>query len=159
MSARSLAKLMETVRNESSDGALLLENPSDNPVCSLCYDENLSCIKVVWRKYATSAQLRFLHEYMLDMMERYGAQRILGDDRELPIIHAEDQRWIVEDWLPRARTAGLKAVAAITSLSFFGRLSIGSIHLSVANTVSIKQFQTIREAVAWLNCVTRPQQG
>lgn len=155
MLARSLSKLMEAVRNESIDGALLLENPGDNPVCSLTYDEKAACIRVVWRKYATSAQLRFLHETILQMMARYGAQKILGDDRELPIVHAEDQQWIVDDWLPRARAAGLQRVAAITSRSFFGRLSIGSIQLKLANKIAVKQFRDIREAIEWLDGADR----
>jgi hypothetical protein len=153
MTARSLAKLMETVGNESVDGMMLLENPGDNPVCSIRYDAQLSCIRVIWRKYATSAQLRFLHEIILQLMERHEAQKILADDRELPIIHAEDQQWIIEDWLPRARAAGLKAIAATTSLSFFGRLSIGSIHLKVANNVAIKRFHDLCEAGEWLSYV------
>src|SRR6185437_2051058 len=111
--------------------------------------------RVVWRKYATSAQLRFLHETILQMMERHGAQKILGDDRELPIVHAEDQQWIVDDWLPRARAAGLQRVAAITSRSFFGRLSIGSVQLKLANKIAVKQFRDIREAIEWLDGADR----
>lgn len=153
MAARSLAELMDTVRNESIDGMMLLENPADNPVCAVTYDERRSYIKVVWRKYATSAQLRFLHEIILQLMERYDAQKILGDDRELPIVHAEDQQWIVEDWLPRAKAAGLKAVAATTSHSFFGRLSIASIHMKVGNSVAIRRFHDLCEAGEWLSYV------
>lgn len=153
MPARCLAKLIQAVRSESSDGALLLENPGDNPVCALTYDEKVSCVSVVWRKYATSVQLRFIHEAILQMMEKYGARKILGDDRELPVVHPEDQRWIIEDWLPRARAAGLKRVAAIASHSFFGRLSIGSIQLKLANDIPIRQFHSTREAAGWLSCV------
>lgn len=151
MTKRSLAKLMAAVQAESVEGALLLENPDDNPVCSLSYDRDLSCIKVVWRKYATSAQLRFLHETILQMMERYEVQKILGDDRELPILHAEDQRWIIEDWLPRALSVGLNQIASTTSRSFFGRLSIGSVQMRLANNVTVKQFQSIDDAADWLD--------
>ncbi len=103
MAEHAINALIETVRNESIDGALLLKNPGDNPVCSVTYDEKLSCIRIVWHKYATSSQFRLLHELMLQMMEKYDARKILGDDRHLPIVHAEDQLWIIEDWLPRAR--------------------------------------------------------
>lgn len=154
MTADSLASLTETVRSESLDGALVVKNPSDNPVCSFTHDEDLSCIKVVWRKYATSAQLRFLHEALLQVMEGTGAQSLLGDDRELPIVHAEDQRWIIEEWLPRAQALGLKRVAAIPSHSFFGRLSIGSIQLILAKNVVVKQFQNVPLAADWLGRAT-----
>jgi len=39
------------------------------------------------------------------MLAQYKANKILGDDSDLPIVHAEDQKWISEDWLPRARAA------------------------------------------------------
>jgi hypothetical protein len=55
MSKSSLAQLMRLVEKESIDGVKLLENPKDNPICSLSYDETIRCVTIVWRKYATSA--------------------------------------------------------------------------------------------------------
>ena len=123
MSGSSLAQLMRLVEEESIDGIKLLESPDDNPICSLSYDETVRCVTIVWRKYATSAQLRFVHETIIDMLTRHEANKILGDDSDLPVIHAEDQKWIIEDWMPRARAAGLKAAASTVSLAFFGKLS------------------------------------
>jgi hypothetical protein len=48
------------------------------------------------------------------------------------IIHAEDQKRIIEDWLPRAKAAGLKAAAAKVPFSFFGKLSIGIVQSRLA---------------------------
>ncbi len=108
MSRSSLAQLMRLVEKESIDGIKLLENPNDNPICSLSYDETICCVTIVWRRYATSAQLRFVHEAIIQMLAQYGANKILGDDSDLPIVHAEDQKWITEDWMPRAKAAGLR---------------------------------------------------
>ncbi|WP_027580221.1 hypothetical protein [Bradyrhizobium sp. Ai1a-2] len=157
MGARSLAELKRIIEGESIDGIHLLNSPHDNPICSLSYDENIPCIAVVWRKYATSAQLRFVHEIILNMLTQHAADRILGDDSDLPIVHAEDQRWIVEDWLPRARAAGLKAVATAVSLTFFGKVSIGSIHSKLAKEIAIKDFHNIHSARMWLGGLS-PQQ-
>ena len=108
----SFAQLKRLVETELIDGIRLLENPGYNPICSLSYDETTRCVTIVWRKYATSAQLRFVHETIIQMLAQHKASKILGDDLDLPIIHAEDQKWIIEDWLPRARAAGLKAAAS-----------------------------------------------
>ncbi|MGH6680073.1 MAG: hypothetical protein ACREDL_14365, partial [Bradyrhizobium sp.] len=62
MNTSSLEQLKRVVGRESIDGAKLLEKPNDNPICSLCYDEAIRCVAVVWRRYATSAQYRFIHE-------------------------------------------------------------------------------------------------
>lgn len=150
MSISSLADLCRVVEAESVDGVLLLRNPQDNPICKLSYDKCLGCIEVVWRKYATSAQLRFIHEIIICMLSHHAADKILGDDSDLPIVHAEDQGWIVNDWLPRARAAGLKAVATAVSMTFFGRLTIGRIHARVAEEVPVRDFHSIHSARTWL---------
>ena len=143
-----LAKIVAT---ESVDGRAILENPRNNPVCTLSLDEEVRCISVVWRKYATSAQLRFIHEVLIEMIQQYGIRKILGDDTDLPVVHAEDQRWIIRDWVPRAEAAGLRAVAATTSLSFFGMLSISNIHSQLPDSIAIKQFSNIIAARKWLS--------
>lgn len=150
MSTELLAKLMRAVENELVDGAELLRNPEDNPICRLSYDESARCVTVVWRKYATSVQLRFVHEILLQMLRRHGARKILGDDTDLPVVHAEDQKWIVEDWLPRAKEAGLKAVASSLSHTFFGKLSIASVQFKLAKEIAIRAFPSIQLAHAWL---------
>jgi len=150
MNESSITQLMRLVAKESIDGGKLLENPSDNPICSLSYDETIRCITIVWRRYPTSVQLRFVHEAMIHMLAQYKANKILGDDSDLPIVHAEDQRWISEDWLPRAKAAGLRAAAAKVSSSFFGKLSIGIIQSRLAQEIAIKAFPNIHQARTWL---------
>jgi hypothetical protein len=150
MSSSSLEQLMNLVERESVDGARLLKDPNDNPICSLSYDEAIHCAMIVWRRYATSAQYRFVHETILQMLAQYRAGKILADDSDLPVVHAEDQKWIIEDWMPRAKAAGLKAVATNRSLSFFGRLTIGSIQARMARDIEIKTFPNIHLARDWL---------
>jgi hypothetical protein len=150
MSKNSLAQLRRLVEKESIDGVKLLENPGDNPICALSYDETIRCVTVVWRKYATSAQLRFVHEAIIQMLAQHEANKILGDDSDLPIVHAEDQKWIAEDWMPRAKAAGLKAAASKVSLAFFGKLSIGSIQSRLASEIAVKAFPNIHQARTWL---------
>jgi hypothetical protein len=141
---------MSLVERESIDGVKLLENPNDNPICSLSYDKDIRCVTIVWRRYATSAQYRFIHEVIVQMLAQYQARKILGDDSELPVVHAEDQKWTVEDWTPRAKAVGLRAVATTASLSFFGRLTIGSVQARMASEVAIGAFPNIHLARNWL---------
>ena len=150
MNGVSLVELSRAVERESYEGALLLQDPYDNPICKLCYNKEVRCIEVVWRKYATSAQLRYIHEIVLFMLAQYKAEKILGDDTDLPIVHAEDQRWIVEEWLPRARAAGLKAAASKVSMTFFGRVAIGAIQSKLARELQIRSFGSIHSARSWL---------
>jgi hypothetical protein len=153
MNQVSLTNLGRIVERESHDGVLLLQNPYENPICRLGYDQEVRCIEVVWRKYATSAQLRYIHEVILAMLVQHKAEKILGDDTDLPIVHAEDQRWIVEEWLPRARAAGFKAVATKVSMTFFGRVAIGSIQSKLGRDVQIRNFRNIHSARSWLRTI------
>ena len=136
--------------SESHDGARLVQNPYDNPICKLSYNKNANCIEVVWRKYATSPQLRYVHELILCMLVQYGVSKMLGDYTDLPIIHAEDQRWIVEQWLPRAMAAGLEAVASVISMTFFGQVAIGAIQSMLARKVQVRNFRDVHSARRWL---------
>jgi hypothetical protein len=136
--------------SESHDGARLVQNPCDNPICKLSYNKNVNCVEVVWRKYATSPQLRYVHELILCMLVQYSVSKILGDYTDLPIIHAEDQRWIVEQWLPRAMAAGLKAAASVISMTFFGRVAIGAIQSALARKVQVRNFRDVHSARRWL---------
>jgi hypothetical protein len=150
MTQVSLVDLRLIAERESYEGALLVRNPYDSPICKLSYDEEVRCIEVVWRKYATSAQLRYIHEIILLMLAQHKAETILGDDVDLPIVHAEDQRWITEVWLPRAKAAGLKAAASTISMTFFGRVAIGCIQAKLAHEIQIRNFRSIHSARCWL---------
>ena len=136
--------------SESHDGARLVQSPYDNPICKLSYNKNVNCIEVVWRKYATSPQLRYVYELILCMLVQYSVSKILGDYTDLPIIHAEDQRWIVEQWLPRALAAGLKAAASVISMTFFGQVAIGAIQSALAREVQVRNFRDVQSARRWL---------
>ncbi len=150
MNRAALVDLSRIVESESHEGVQLVQNPYDNPICRLAYDEEVRCVEVVWRKYATSAQLRYIHEIILSMLMRHKADKILGDDTDLPIVHAEDQQWIVEQWLPRARAVGFKAAATKVSITFFGRVAIGTIQSRLGREIQIRNFGNIHSARSWL---------
>jgi len=134
---------------EAEEGRLLAADIHDNPVCTVNYDARIPAIVVVWRRYVTSLQLRFVHEKVLEMIAAHGAHKILGDDTELSVIHPRDQEWILQDWLPRAFKAGLKAAASKRPSGYFGRLSTTSIQAQ-AEELRHQAFDDIASARDWL---------
>src|SRR5690242_14428246 len=96
---------------EEAEARELLSDLQNNPVCTVRFDADVPCITVVWKRPATSAQLRFVSERLLELIARHKVSKILGDDTALPLIEAEDQKWLVENWFPRAAQAGLKVAA------------------------------------------------
>jgi hypothetical protein len=126
-----------------------LSDLENNPVCSVLLDSEVPCLTVVWKRQATSVQLRALHERLLELLRKHKIHKILGDDTALPLIEPEDQAWIVQDWLPRAVAAGLKLAANKSPEAYFGRLAIEAIKAS-QSLLAIRSFDHFDEARHWL---------
>ncbi len=148
-----LSQLRNRLRTESSDGLELLKNPTSNPVCSVLLDNCVPCITIIWKQYATSTQLRFIHENVLQMLMQHGVAKILGDDTALPTIHAEDRLWITENWMPRARAAGLVAAASKRPDAYFGQLAVEKVQSMARAGVALQSFEKLEDAREWLRQV------
>ncbi|MBL8268025.1 hypothetical protein [Steroidobacter sp.] len=149
-----LRQLTETVRTESSDGARLVSDLKNNPICRVTLDQAVPCISLTWGRYATSAQLRFVHECVLELLKREGLGKILGDDSALAVIPVDDQAWLCEDWMPRAAVAGLKAAASKSPQAFFGKQSVANVQSGAPPEIALRSFDTLDEARAWLQSVS-----
>lgn len=149
----SLRQLTEAVRTESNDGARLVADLANNPICRVTVDTGIPCIVLVWGQYATSAQLRFVHERALDLLRRNALHKILGDDSLLAVIPVDDQDWLREDWMPRALAAGLKAAASKCPDGFFGKQSVANVMSRAPSGITLRSFDELNEARAWLQTV------
>jgi len=138
---------------ESGDGRALSENLEDNPICSVSYDPSIPCLMVRWKSYATSSQIRYIHECLIRLIKEHRVSKILGDDSNLESIAAIDQQWIVRDWMPRAMAAGLKTAATIKPRAYFGQMSVNHILSFRPAGLTIQSFEGLREAKDWLRNV------
>jgi hypothetical protein len=135
---------------QSSDGVRLLKEPEDNPICAISVDQSIPAVVVVWKQYTTSAQIRFIHEYLLLVIKKHLLRKILGDDTELVTIHEEDQNWIANDWMPRAISAGIIAGASKRPLAYFGDLAVKDLRESAPPSITIRAFDHLENAREWL---------
>lgn len=103
-----------------------------------------------WKRYATSDQNRHALEEILKLLKAHEITKILGHDSCLETISSGGQTWIIENWLPRARAAGLKAIASKKSGSFFTRRAVNIIHTAAAEAVETKVFVEFDDARTWL---------
>lgn len=138
---------------ESTDSFKLSNDLEDNPICSVRFDERLSCICVTWKQHATRNQLQFVHESILQLLKNHGVSKVLGDDTALPTIHAEDQSWIVENWIPRAVKAGLKAAASKSPNSHFGRVSVNAVQSKFPSGLVARSFENLDDAKHWIQAI------
>lgn len=148
--------LQHLLEGESGDGRALARSIEDNPICTVSYEPDVSCLLVKWKRYATSTQLRYIHECLIRLITKYRVSKILGDDTDLVSIAAIDQHWIVQDWMPRAITAGLKSAASIKPRGYFGQTSVNRILSIVPAGLAIQSFGNFEEARNWLRNVYQP---
>jgi hypothetical protein len=127
----------------------LLSDLESNPVCSVLLDAEVPCLTVVWKREASSVQLRAILEKVIELIRRHNINKILGDDTALPQIEPDDQTWIVRDWMPRAVEAGLKLAANKSPEAYFGRLAVETIKAS-QSLLAIRSFDHFEEARRWL---------
>jgi hypothetical protein len=149
--ADPLRELREKLRHESRESFQLLENFSDNPVCSIRHEEANHCIIVVWRQYATQLQFRYIHEKLLSLICKHHVDKILGDDTALPAIPSEDRFWIIDEWFPRAVKCGLRFAASKQPDAHFGRLAVTHIQSAAPAGLQCRTFEKLEEAREWLD--------
>lgn len=150
-----LDKLRALIETESGDGLKLLRSLTNNPICSIFLDGNVPCMTVAWKRYATSTQFRYVHESLIPLLSKYQVSKILYEDTALPTIHLEDQRWIIDDWMPRAAAAGLRAVASKKPVAYFARIAVENIRAEVSSRVAMRCFDELQAARQWLeSCAT-----
>lgn len=152
----SLDGLRHLLEGESGDGRALADNLERNPICTVSYDPEIPCLVVRWRGYATSAQTRYIHECLIQLIKKHRVSKILGDDTALVSIAAIDQHWIIHDWMPRAMAAGLKSAASIKPCGYFGQASVNRILSLVPAGLAIRSFESLREGKAWLHSAYQP---
>lgn len=145
-----LMRLRSQLKVESSDSRKLLDSPTDNPICSIEQDDTLPGLVVVWREYASSRQLRFVYEYLLQLIETRNISKILYDDTALRTIAADDQSWILENWMPRAIRAGFRASAHTASASHFVGVAVNALATAAPDGFALRAFDTTSEARNWL---------
>jgi hypothetical protein len=137
---------------EQADARELLADLQDNPVCTVRFDPEVPCMTVVWKRPASSAQLRFVGERLLELIRAHKVAKVLGDDTALPLIEADDQDWIADDWIPRAAAAGLKVAANKSPDAYFGRLAVERIK-ERQRLLTIRSFEQFEQARRWLKSV------
>jgi hypothetical protein len=150
MQVSGLDALKRVIEKEPNDGRALIDNLADNPICTVSRDDSVPCLFVQWKGYATSAQLRFIHERLIGLIERHRVCKVLGDDTALVAVSSEDQDWIIGDWFPRAIAAGLRFAASKRPRGYYGRASVNRIQAVISAKFKIKSFDSLTDARAWL---------
>ncbi len=103
-----------------------------------------------WKGFATSQEFRAaLFVGQRAIRERH----VLGyvsDALKAKVFTAEDQKWVVQAWLPQALAAGLKRMAMVTANAGIGRLTIEEVVKEVdTHGLAMRSFHSVAAATTW----------
>ncbi|UOR05093.1 hypothetical protein MUN82_19415 [Hymenobacter aerilatus] len=93
-----------------------------------------------------------LLQHTKHLLARQGQGVLLVDQRHMQAFSLEEQRWLVEEWLPQAIVeGGYRYGAVVQAHDAFARLAMDTIRLHAKNMqLTYRYFTDELEAVAWL---------
>ena len=118
--------------------------------CTVDYDESVPCVVMTWTAYRPGAPFRAANEEVLERIVHERATRILGHIEAVQITEPADQRWLAEDWLPRAAAAGLRHAALVTPAFEIEHAPVRLIGEALPAPVQLEYFDDADAARAWL---------
>lgn len=90
-------------------------------------DHAVPCVITQWHAFANKTEFIALQGAALAYFEQHSTPAKpwgwVGDVRQMGAIPEEAQRWLQDDFNPRALAAGLRVVSVVVAQSIFGRIA------------------------------------
>jgi hypothetical protein len=123
----------------------------DKPWVTVHWDEYCQAVWLEWKTYVEGEQAIEGLEAGLALLQRKRTNRWLADVRLLGPVRQVDQKWVNENWFPRALAGGLRYMATVSPKSAIARMSVRQI-MSKVNEVDIvnSYFDDLEQARSWI---------
>lgn len=126
----------------------------DAPYVLIRWDADGPWVLVKWKAWANSTEYRAAQEVVIDALRENHASRNLIDSKDSRVVSGEDQKWLVENWMPRAVAAGRRWTAIVLPTSPLGRTIAENIDTHPKSAfIKVEYFETVEDAAAWLSTV------
>ena len=126
----------------------------DAPYATVGWDGDGHWVLVEWKAWANSSEYRAAHEAILEAIRENRASRNLIDALQGRVVTDADQKWLIDDWIPRAVAAGRRWTAIVMPTSPLGRTISENIDKGPRPSLTkVQYFETVAEAAAWLSSV------
>ncbi len=118
-------------------------------------DDSVPCVITQWHGFANKTEFIALQGAALQYFEQHFAPSHpwswIGDVRHMGAIPEEAQRWLQDDFNPRALAAGLRVVHVVLAESIFGKIATQRYVQQTSNKVAelgISYYSSLEEAKA-----------
>jgi hypothetical protein len=123
----------------------------DEPFLTVHWEEDAKTVRMEWKAYAKSEELRKGLNKGLELLTKRMTGRWLGDLRNIGVIGLADQKWSNEDWFPRAVKGGMRFMALVMPTSAISSMGVRNILNQLGDiTIETRYFDNTDEALAWL---------
>ena len=119
-------------------------------------DADVPCVITQWHAFANKTEFIALQGAALDYFEQHATPAApwgwVGDVRRMGAIPAEAQRWLQDEFNPRAHAAGLRLVAVVLAETIFGQIATQryaqQTQESPDGDIAVQYYPTLEEAKA-----------
>ena len=127
----------------------------DTPYGTALADASVPCVITQWHGFANKTEFIALQGAALGYFEQHSTPDQpwgwVGDVRHMGAIPEEAQRWLQEEFNPRALAAGLRVVSVVVAESIFGKIATHRYAQQTATTAAalgVTYYHSLAEAKA-----------
>lgn len=119
--------------------------------CDIFYNRKLKAVQTYWKGVILEGEeFRTILNTIVEALQQHCSEIVIADARGLKIITFEDQKWIMDDWYPRALGAGFRIEALIITPESYSEQAIKKIVRSYDDSkVLTAYFTSYEEAELW----------
>ncbi len=126
----------------------------DTDYATLWYYPEAKIVRHVFHKFIYGKEFRDVLNKGVEILQTYGAQKWLSDDRKNSALATEDYEWSLNEWFPQAFNSGWKYWAIVMPDKAVGQLNMNRImKTNIERGLSIQVFEDADEALTWLKSV------
>lgn len=129
-----------------------LERLFSHPACEIYFNEDFHLIQTVWNAVeVNSKEFRLILNNTSKALRIRKVNAVIADVRRMHPLLVEDQRWLLEDWYPRALKDGFQYQGLVITPESYNDLAIKKlIQENDGYQVTTHYFTTINEALGWV---------
>ena len=126
----------------------------DTNTCKVIYKENADFFTIRWIGFPKSKEFRTACNFILDEMKKKNIKKLLTNNSQAKLFAVDDQKWLNNDWLPRAEKTGYYCSAVVSNDDVFIKSALRNITAKRDATKFLSNyFSSEEEAEKWLATV------
>jgi hypothetical protein len=117
---------------------------------NVVFDSKIQAVTGIFKGFLEIKEHQDIGNEILNSATANRAGKLIIDTSELKVIRQETQKWIEENWFPRAVKAGIKKMAFVIPKDALGKMSTQNVNQK-SGPIEIKYFDNTVIAKAWLS--------